>query len=80
MCVFMLDDAAGSIEIVVFPETFKQHGHLADNGQSVLVKGKFEHDDESARIIASESWRSVGTMARQLECDAMIGPAVKSRS
>jgi DNA polymerase-3 subunit alpha len=54
MCVFMLDDAAGSIEIVVFPEAFKQHGHLAENGQTVLVKGKFERDDESARIIASE--------------------------
>src|SRR5262249_5862816 len=54
MCVFMLEDAAGSIEIVVFPEAFKQHGHLADNGQTVLVKGKFERDDESARIIASE--------------------------
>ena len=54
MCVFMLEDAAGSIEVVVFPEAFKQHGHLADNGQTVLVKGKFERDDESARIIASE--------------------------
>jgi DNA polymerase-3 subunit alpha len=54
MCVFMLDDASGSIEIVVFPEAFKQHGHLAENGNTVLVKGKFERDDESARILASE--------------------------
>jgi DNA polymerase-3 subunit alpha len=55
MCVFMLEDAHGSIEIVVFPETFKAHGHVcADNGAMVLVKGKFERDDESARIVASE--------------------------
>jgi DNA polymerase III subunit alpha len=54
MCVFMLDDASGSIEVVVFPEAFKQYGHLADNGQTVLVRGKFERDDESARITASE--------------------------
>jgi DNA polymerase-3 subunit alpha len=54
MCVFMLDDASGSIEVVVFPEAFKQHGHLADTGQMVIVKGKFEKDDESARILASE--------------------------
>jgi len=54
MCVFMLDDAHGSIEIVVFPETFKQYGHLGENGQMVLVKGKFERDDESARVLASE--------------------------
>jgi DNA polymerase-3 subunit alpha len=54
MCVFMLDDAGGSIEVVVFPETFKQHGHLAENGKTVFVSGKFEKDDESARILASE--------------------------
>jgi DNA polymerase-3 subunit alpha len=54
MCVFMLDDADGSLEIVVFPEAFKQCGHLAENGQMVLVKGKYERDDESVRILASE--------------------------
>jgi DNA polymerase-3 subunit alpha len=54
MCVFTLDDAAGSIEVVVFPETFKQHGHYAENGRSVLVKGRFERDDESVRVLATE--------------------------
>ena len=54
MCVFTLDDAAGSIEVVVFPETFKQHGHYAENGRSVLVHGRFERDDESVRILATE--------------------------
>jgi DNA polymerase-3 subunit alpha len=54
MCVFTLDDAAGSIEVVVFPETFKQHGHYAENGRSILVHGRFERDDESVRILATE--------------------------
>jgi DNA polymerase-3 subunit alpha len=54
MCVFMLDDAAGSIEIVVFPEAFKQFGHYVEAGRMVLVKGRFESDDESVRILASE--------------------------
>ena len=54
MCVFMLDDAGGSLEIVVFPETFKQYGHLGENGNLVVVKGKFEKDDDTARIVASE--------------------------
>jgi DNA polymerase-3 subunit alpha len=54
MCVFMLDDAGGSIEVVVFPEAFKQYGHLAENGTMVCVAGRFERDDESARIIAAE--------------------------
>jgi DNA polymerase III subunit alpha len=55
MCVFMLEDATGSVEVVVFPDAFKQYGHAAsDNGQMVLVKGRFERDDESARILAAE--------------------------
>jgi DNA polymerase-3 subunit alpha len=54
MCVFTLDDAAGSIEVVVFPEAFKQHGHYAENGRSVLVQGRFERDDESVRLLAAE--------------------------
>jgi len=54
MCVFMLDDAGGSLEIVVFPEAFKQWGHVAETGQLVLVTGKFDKDDETARIVASE--------------------------
>ena len=54
MCVFTLDDASGSIEVVVFPETFKQHGHYAENGRTVLVQGRFERDDESVRILATE--------------------------
>ena len=54
MSVFTLEDKDGGIEIVVFPEAFKQYGHHGENGQLVLVKGTFERDDESARIIASE--------------------------
>ena len=54
MCVIVLDDPFGSIEVVVFPEAFKQYGHLAENGQMVLVKGRFERDDDSARVLASE--------------------------
>jgi DNA polymerase-3 subunit alpha len=54
MCVFTLDDAAGSIETVVFPEAFKQFGHYAENGRTVLVHGRFERDDESVRLLASE--------------------------
>jgi DNA polymerase III subunit alpha len=50
----MLDDATGSIEVVVFPETFKQYGHLGENGQMVIIKGKFERDDETVRVLASE--------------------------
>jgi DNA polymerase-3 subunit alpha len=54
MAVFMLDDIAGALEVVVFPETFGKHGHLVVGDSMVLVRGKFEKDDESARLVATE--------------------------
>jgi DNA polymerase-3 subunit alpha len=54
MAVFMLDDIAGSIEVVVFPETFSKHGHLIAADAMVLVRGKFEKDEESARLVSTE--------------------------
>jgi DNA polymerase-3 subunit alpha len=54
MAAFMLDDIAGSIEVVVFPETFSKHGHLIAADAMVLVRGKFEKDEESARLVSTE--------------------------
>ena len=54
MAVFMLDDVAGNLEIVVFPETFGKHGTVIEADAMVLVRGKFEKDDESARLVATE--------------------------
>ncbi|HVH56758.1 MAG TPA: DNA polymerase III subunit alpha [Vicinamibacterales bacterium] len=54
MAVFMLDDVAGALEVVVFPETFGKHGSLIEPDAMLLVRGKFEKDDESARIVATE--------------------------
>jgi DNA polymerase-3 subunit alpha len=54
MAVFTADDIAGGVEVVVFPETFGKHGHLIAADAMLLVRGKFEKDDESARIVATE--------------------------
>ena len=37
-----------------FPETFGKHGSLVEADAMLLVRGKFEKDDESARIVATE--------------------------
>src|SRR5687768_13499062 len=71
MCVITLDDAQGSVEVVVFPEAFKQYGHLAEEGQMVLVKGKLERDDESARLLASEI-APIGTVTERLASSVAI--------
>jgi DNA polymerase-3 subunit alpha len=54
MAVFMLDDIAGGVEVVVFPEAFGKHGHLIAADAMLLVRGKFERDEESARLVATE--------------------------
>jgi len=54
MAVFMLDDVAGNVEVVVFPEAFLKHGVLVENDAMLLVRGKLEKDEESARIVATE--------------------------
>jgi DNA polymerase-3 subunit alpha len=54
MAVFMLDDIAGGIEVVAFPETFAKHASLIVADAMVLVRGKFEKDEESARLVATE--------------------------
>jgi DNA polymerase-3 subunit alpha len=54
MAVFMADDIAGAVEVVVFPEAFAKSGHHIVADAMLLVRGKFEKDDESARIVATE--------------------------
>src|SRR5690606_23140452 len=54
MGVFMLEDAQGSVEVVVFPEAFARYAMLIENGRLVAVRGRFERDDESARVQANE--------------------------
>jgi DNA polymerase III subunit alpha len=54
MCVFMLEDPTGSVETVVFPETCSRFGHLAEADAMLIVRGKFEKDDETARLVATE--------------------------
>ena len=71
MCVITVDDAQGSVEVVVFPEPFQQYGHLAVAGQMVLVKGRLEGDDESTRILASEIL-PISTVTEQLTSSLAI--------
>jgi DNA polymerase III subunit alpha len=54
MAVFMLDDVAGAVEVVVFPEAFAKHGATIESDAMLLVRGKLEKDEESARIVATE--------------------------
>jgi DNA polymerase-3 subunit alpha len=55
MAAFQLEDLDGSVEVLVFPETYKKVAeHLVDD-QVVIVKGKAEAQDEGkCRLLASD--------------------------
>ncbi|MEI6667347.1 MAG: DNA polymerase III subunit alpha [Acidobacteriota bacterium] len=54
MAAFMLDDPHGTIEVVVFPEPFAKAAALLQTDAVVLVRGRFDRDDETMRILASD--------------------------
>jgi DNA polymerase-3 subunit alpha len=54
MAAFALDDPHGTIEVVAFPETFAKSSPLIQTDSMVLVKGRFERDEESSRLLATE--------------------------
>ncbi len=54
MAVFTLEDAQGGVEVIVFPETYQRSAALIDTGTLVLVRGKLERDEETARVLATE--------------------------
>ena len=54
MAVFMLEDEAGSVETVVFPEAFAKHQQMIRADAMLVVRGRFEKDDDTCRLVASE--------------------------
>jgi DNA polymerase-3 subunit alpha len=54
MAVFTLEQETAKVETVVFPEAFGKYGGLVVDDAMVLVRGKFEKDDESSKLVASE--------------------------
>jgi len=54
MAVFMLEDTHGSVEVVVFPEAFARCSKFIENDTLVVVRGKFEKDKESSKLLANE--------------------------
>ena len=54
MCAFVLDDPYGTVEVVVFPDAFSKAASLIQVDAPVLVKGRFERDEDSTRLLAAE--------------------------
>jgi DNA polymerase-3 subunit alpha len=54
MAVFVLEDLQGNVEVVLFPETLSQYGHLLAVDKILFVRGKVDCRRELPNIIASE--------------------------
>ena len=71
MAVCTLEDRHGGVEVVVFPEAYKQARPLIENGTMVLVRGKLERDDERVQVLASEVV-GMGTVRERLAREMAI--------
>ena len=54
MAVITLEDRSATLEAVVYPETYSKFGELIETDKLVVVRGKFECDDETKRLVATE--------------------------
>ena len=54
MAIIQLEDLEGSVEVLVFPSTFKGVYSYLIVGQAVLVKGRVAVREEASKVIASE--------------------------
>jgi DNA polymerase III subunit alpha len=54
MAVFTLEQEDAKVEAVVFPEAFSRYGSLIAADTMLLVRGKYERDDESSRLVVAE--------------------------
>jgi DNA polymerase-3 subunit alpha len=67
----MLEDRQGSVEVLVFPETFGKCSALVENGTLVLVRGKLERDEEELRLLSSDIL-PIGTLRERLARELSI--------
>jgi DNA polymerase-3 subunit alpha len=54
MAVFMLEAEDGKLEAVVYPEAFGKFGHLIAADAMVLIRGKYERDEETSKVVVAE--------------------------
>ena len=62
--VFMLEDEAAKVEAVVFPEAFPKFGGLVVDDAMLLVRGKYERDEETSRLVVARDHAARRRFAR----------------
>ena len=54
MAVFTLEDLQGSIEVMVFPRTMAEIGHLLEDDAVVILGARVDKRDETPKLIATD--------------------------
>jgi DNA polymerase-3 subunit alpha len=54
---FVLEDLTGVLEVMVFPRTMTEYGHVLENDAIVVVKGRLDLRDDSPKLVAMEVMR-----------------------
>jgi len=55
MAFLTLEDMFGTVEVVVFPQTFEKYGSRLEKDEVVAIKGRVSaREDEDAKVIANE--------------------------
>lgn len=79
MAVFRLEDQRGDAEVVVFPDLYRENFGILSNDVAVLVKGKPEVGEDSAKIRASKivpldevKQREAASMTVRIELDSFF--------
>ena len=71
MAFITLEDTAGAVEVVVFPDAFAKSSHLLSADEPLVVLGKVEHEERGAKIIA-DSVDSLADAWTKYTCGARI--------
>jgi DNA polymerase-3 subunit alpha len=54
MATFTLEDLGAALEVMVFPKTMEQYGHLLEDDAIVVIKGRLDVREDQPKIIAME--------------------------
>ena len=54
MAILKLEDLDGSIEVVVYPEAYREYKHILVQDQAIMLCGEVRFEDDVPRMIAQE--------------------------
>ena len=79
MCVILLEDWEGIVEVLVFPEIYSKVQRLLEVDAPVFVRGKLDNDESSSKILATdllpmERVKEVLSRIVTIRIDASIAP------